>query len=246
MEQTLQRWRDWRAFFDARKDRPAPVLKRDHDYWRLPPSMARSLAVFQLGESGGGTVIEQARRSTLPGVSEDYVAALELFVAEEHRHAHVLASCVRGMGGSLLKTNWTDRLFVFGRRLMGLRLKVMVLLCAEVVGIVYYRTLAERLPPGHMRDLLLELVEDERSHLIFHCDFLASQARGAGARLAFRMGWSMLMWAAARVVLHDHRHALRDLHISRDSIRTRWSAEAERVVDHVLATPNEIAPRQQT
>lgn len=243
MEQTLQRWRDWRAFFNARKHRPTPWLKRDHDYWRLPPSLARSLAVFQLGESGGGTVVAQARRSTLPGVSDDYVAALDLFVAEEHRHAHVLASCVRGMGGPLLKTNWTNGFFVATRRLMGLRLKIVVLLCAEVVGIVYYRALAERLPPGHMRDLLLELAEDERSHLLFHGDFLTSQMRHPLTRLLFRLGWPVLTWAAARAVAHDHRHALRDLHIGRASILAQWAREAERIGEHILETPAPVAHR---
>lgn len=241
MAHASSRWRAWRAFFEHRADRTAPHLKRDHDYWRLPPSLARSLAVFQLGESGGGTVVEQARRTGLPGVDEDYVAALELFVAEEHRHAAMLASCVRGIGGELLTTNWTDRLFVFGRRLLGLRLKVAVLLCAEVVGIVYYRALAERLPPGHMRELLLELVADERSHLVFHCDFLNSQVRSGVDRLLFRCAWPVLIAVVGRVVLFDHRDVLRDLYITPRNVLRAWSRESERIVGHVLGAGREEA-----
>ena len=50
----------------------------------IPATLARSLAIFQLGESGGGTVVEQARRSRLPSAGEDYAEAVALFVAEEH------------------------------------------------------------------------------------------------------------------------------------------------------------------
>ena len=72
--------------------------------------MARSLAIFQLGESGGGTIIEQARCSSLPQIDEHYAIATDLFVKEENRHADVLALCVEKLGGDLISENWTARL----------------------------------------------------------------------------------------------------------------------------------------
>ena len=151
-------WKAWCRLFQSRRNRKLPRLEGGTDYADLPRSVARSLAIFQLGESGGGTIVEQARNSRLAGIDADYVDALAMFVDEEHRHANILAMCVRLMKGELIRENWTARLFVFGRRLIGLRLKVMVLLAAEVVGICYYSLIGDRLPPGPMRVWLRELV----------------------------------------------------------------------------------------
>ncbi len=226
-------WAHWRQRFEARADRELPALDTTADYSRLAASLPRSLAVFQLGESGGGTVIEQARDSKLASVDEDYAEAVRLFVAEEHRHANVLAMCVRLLGGELIRRNWTQRLFLFGRRLIGLRLKVLVLLAAEVVGICYYSSIAAKLPPGAVRRWLYELVEDERSHLEFHCLFLQAQVNSGWRRWLFVATWRSVMFAAAIVVMIDHRRTIRDLQLG---FRQTWqrgmafSQMAERLV----------------
>ena len=216
-------WKEWAEFFRARSERPLPPLEVDRDYSDLPESLAKSLAIFQLGESGGGTVIKQARRSRLPQLDCHYGDAVATFVEEEHRHANLLGMCVRLLGGEVIKANWTAKLFVIGRRLIGLRLKVLVLLAAEVVGLVYYEVLARSLPPCNLRDQLLDIVEDERSHLYFHCDFLRSQTDGRLRRWLFVATWRTVMFAAAAVVAFDHRHAIRDLGISTVAVLQRWS-----------------------
>lgn len=226
-------WHQWQRFFAGRSERPLPRLDAKADYAHLPPSLARSLAIFQLGESGGGTVVDQARSSALREIDERYADAMALFVAEEHRHANILAICVRMLGGSLIRKNWTAWLFIAGRRLIGLRLKVLVLLAAEVVGICYYHLLASRLPEGQIRDMLTELVDDERAHLYFHCAFLRSQADGAGRRLLFRTTWRLTMWAAAAVVMVDHRAAIRDLGLERRAIWARWMSYS-RLAEHLV------------
>ncbi len=217
-------WRKWQHFFEQRANRPLPPLASDTDYSSLPKSLARSLAVFQLGESGGGTVIEQARLSDLPGTNDHYAAAMALFVKEEHRHANVLAMCVRLLGGSLVRKNWTARMFVFARRLIGLRLKVLVLLAAEVVGICYYHLLASRLPSCHIQRWLRELVDEEKYHLFFHCDFLRSQICSAGQRRLFIVVWRSLMVVAAVTVIIDHRNAIRDMGLDVKTICGRWKS----------------------
>jgi len=227
------RWRVWREFFEQRRNRALPSLNPRVDYGMLPRSLARSLAVFQLGESGGGTIIEQARRSRLPEVDAEYTQAVEFFVEEEHRHANILAMCVRLMHGELIQTNWTARLFVLGRRLIGLRLKVLVLLAAEVVGICYYAAIAERIPPGRMQRWLLELVDDERAHLDFHCAFLKAHTHGAWKQRLFMVTWRTVIWAAAITVMIDHREMLRDLQIAPRALWRRWmniAAQAEALV----------------
>ncbi len=227
-------WKPFKNLFERRSDRPLPPLEADLDYTQLPRSLARSLAVFQLGESGGGTVVSQARASRLDAVDDEYVSALAHFVAEEHRHASMLAICVRLLGGDLIRTNWTAKLFVFGRRLIGLRLKILVLLAAEVVGLCYYRLIASRLPPCNLRDWLLEIAADEASHLEFHCAFFRSQVRGQVSRFAFRSMWWSLMTISEFVVLIDHRRALRDLYIDRSDVRAAWRSYRQIVVSAVL------------
>ena len=240
MDGRHQTWARWKAFFTARSERPAPkLLDDDPQLACVPDSVARSLAVFQLGESGGGTVIEQARNSSIGTIDGDYADAMALFVREEHRHAELLACCVRVLRGELIRTNWTAKLFVFGRRLIGLRLKVMVLLAAEVVGICYYHMIASRLPDSAMKDLLKEIVEDEKAHLKFHCCFLRSQAHSVVRRALFTCSWRALMFAAAVVVLVDHRAAICDLRISPRDVWHRWmvySRTAENLIirDHTL------------
>jgi hypothetical protein len=240
MDTHVADWRYWHEFFTKRKHRPLPQLPAAAQYRSLPVSLAKSLAIFQLGESGGGTVVEQARRSRLPGANADYAAAMGLFVAEEHRHAEILAMCVRLLGGNLIRKNWTASLFVAGRRLLGLRLKVIVLLAAEVVGICYYHLLASRLHEGDIKDWLDELVVDEQAHLHFHCEFLRSQTQARWRRWVFLCAWRSTMLAAAIVVMVDHRRALEDMGIDRLTVWGRWqswSQKAERlVVDSCGAT----------
>ncbi len=217
---TTDKWRDWRAFFAARSTRALPELDLTTDYTDLPDSIAESLAIFQLGESGGGTVIGQAHDT----VGADYGEAMRLFVAEEHRHANMLAMCVRMLAGSLKSSNWTAKLFVFGRRLMGLRLKVLVLLAAEVVGICYYMAVAAKLADSSLKSWLLQIVDDERAHLEFHCAFLRDQASTPWRRLVFTWTWRAVMHAAALVVMLDHRRTIRDLDLGYRTTWERWMA----------------------
>jgi len=226
-------WQDWRTLFERRSTRPLPVPDNLSVYSNLPESLAKSLAIFQLGESGGGTIIKQARGSSLPQIDANYAEAMALFVREENRHADILALCVHELGGELIRKNWTAKLFVAARRLIGIRLKVLVLLAAEVVGICYYYVLASRLPNSQMKHWLTELVADEQSHLDFHCCFLRSQADRTWKRWLFILVWRTTIWLAAIAVLFDHRAAIKDLGISKKTFWRRWmtySQLAERLV----------------
>ena len=220
-------WRAWTEFFEARQSRELPALDLHTDYTEIPSSVAESLAVFQLGESGGGTVIDQARTSALFCAGPGYAEAVRLFVAEEHRHANLLAMCVRMLGGTLKSSNWTARLFVAGRRLMGLRLKILVLLVAEVVGICFYRAIAARLQSSPLQSWLLEIVDDERAHLEFHCAFLRRQANTAWKRRVFVFAWRSILHAAAIVVMIDHRRTIVDLDLGFRTTWERWMAIGE-------------------
>lgn len=232
-------WGRWVEFFSARADRALPELTAESLTEVMPASVARSLAIFQLGESGGGTIIKQARSSQIEEINDAYADAMALFVREENRHADILAICVRRLGGELIRENWTAKLFVWSRRLIGLRLKVIVLLAAEVVGICYYRLLASRMPPCDIKSWLAQLVDDEKSHLQFHCQFLRSQASTPIRRWLFIITWRLTMLAAAIVVILDHRAAIRDIDLDYATIWDRWwhyANCAERLVCHSTVT----------
>ncbi len=233
-------WQRWHSYFADRSAVPLPKLDVRSDYSALPASLAASLAVFQLGESGGGTIADQARASKLPGIDSAYAEAMASFVAEEHRHANILAMCVRMLGGELLTRQWTARLFVSIRRMMGLRFKVLVLLIAEIVGICYYHLIASRLPASPLQNWLFKIVADERSHLEFHCDFLRTQIAGRWRRRAFVVAWRALSSVAAMIVWFDHRGALRDLGIGTGTLRQRWLAYSTLAEQLVVSPP---APR---
>jgi hypothetical protein len=209
------RWSDWRRHFEMNRQRPLPEgLERAEEVpeaWR--PALAASLATFQLGEAGEGRVAHEIDRAKVPGIDADYRAALKLFVAEEGRHARILGLMVRGLGGKLLARNWTERLFVFGRRLLGLRLKMLVLLAAEVVGGSFYGVLASRLPEGGLRRALEQICEDEQHHLDFHGEFFARQGWGVPMRAVWQAAWWSIALAAMSVVLVDHRRTLRTMGI---------------------------------
>jgi len=240
----LQPWPQWQQFFEARKERPLPMIDANGWNLQLPPSVARSLAVFQLGESGGGTVVAQVRRSSFGQAHPAYASSMELFVREEHRHAEILAMCVHALGGQLIHSNWTDRLFVMTRRAMGVRLKVLVLLAAEVVGLSYYRLIAQSLPPSQLRSLLEELCADEQAHLQFHCDFFRSQTPGAIRKLVFSVLWYSVTGLALMAVYIDHRRVLSDMCVPRKELLMRWKAHVELAIELVVCPAN-AEPRLQ-
>ena len=232
-------WRRWAILFSARRQRPLPVMLDDQSHHPWSAALARSLAIFQLGESGGGTVILQARRSPLHGIDPAYCKSVEWFVDEEHRHADILAGCVTALGGQCIQHNWTAKLFVFGRRLLGLRLKVLILLAAEVVGICYYKLLAMRLPAGQIREALDELATDEEAHLKFHSDFLRLYFQGILPGLVFSLVWRVITYAAAIVVLIDHRQALNKMDIPLKLVWQRWMFLVDETQKQITASrPN--------
>ncbi|PJZ64989.1 hypothetical protein CH371_15935 [Leptospira wolffii] len=215
-------WKKWAEHFRKNAERPLPEIQEQVIGFipqkRLP--VARSLAIFRLGESGEGRIAKDIDRVRIYGVDEDYREALKLFVKEEGRHARILGECVRALRGEYIDSNWTEKLFHFGRRLLGIRMKLLVLLVAEVVGICFYKKIAEKIPYGSVKWALQHIAEDEEKHLAFHSRFFRIRLRNPLSRLVFRICWRVLSLAACVSVLLDHRKTFRALGISHsDSIR---------------------------
>jgi hypothetical protein len=193
----------WRAHFESNRTRPLPRVSAPSLLEAQRAALASSLARFQLGETGEGRIAAQIDQVQLPHVDADYRACLKLFIAEEGRHARVLALMVKALGGRLLERSWTHRLFVVARRLVGVRFKLLVMLVAEVIAIAFYGLLARALPSGEMAAALEQIRADERAHFDFHCDFFRGQPRG------FRWVWWPLAILSTLTVLVDHAATLR-------------------------------------
>src|SRR5882757_8912105 len=203
----------WLAYFERnRLHRPEPDWHRPTPFpGQVTAPLARSLAHFQLGESGEGTtLLTEARRTWADDA--DYVAALRLFVAEEQEHARLLEHLVGRFGGTLVTTHWTHRCFQTVRRALGVRFEIQTLLVAEIIGTAYYRLLRST-GDTVLRQVCELMLRDETPHLRFHADRLAvSQLRWSRARRALWTAQFRLLFRAAVIAAWvDHRRALRAL-----------------------------------
>jgi len=198
--------------------------------------LAGSLARFQIGETGEGRIVRELAASGLPGLDHDHGRAFALLIKEEGRHARILALAVRALGGRLLATTWTKRTFELVRRLLGVRLEVLVLLCAEVVGIAFYSLLAARLAGSALGAALAQIAGDERAHREFHRDFFRRQAPPGPRRWLFEATFAAGCQVALLVVLCDHRRTLRALGIPLGA-SARWMVALARETGQLDAPP---------
>lgn len=216
-------WSSWRTYYEANKLRPAPEVGETSELVDAESrrALARSLAIFQLGEAGEGRIAHEIDRAGLRSIDEDYRVALRHWVREEGRHGRILGTAVRALGGKEETKNWTNDLLVFGRRLLGVRLKLLVILTAEVVGVTFYGLIAAALASGQLRAALEHIVAEEEAHLRFHTRFFRAESSGVLRRWAFLIAWWCVGLSACAVVSLDHRRTLDRLGISK-----LWAARA--------------------
>lgn len=215
-------WSAWLAHFERQRRRPLPQVD---GALAVPPATRRaitdSLARFQLGETGEGRIVREIERFHAPGIDGVYRRALELFVREEGRHAHVLRNALIALGARVLERDWTSNAFKHVRRLCGVRFKMLVLFTAEIVAVAAYGALSRHLPPSSLRDALAQLHDDELHHIAFHGAFFGRIYTSAAARRVFTLALMALVTAALLVVLIDHRHTWRALGVSRAELFER-------------------------
>ena len=198
----------WLDYFEGRHGREldAPF---EAPFERTPGRMAvaRSVARFELGESGDG---ERIRRLAAETGDAAYARAIELFVAEENQHARWLGILRERFGGERLESHWSDSAFVILRHLGGLRREICVLLTAEVIALTYYRVLPLAYDDPVLRAACQRIVRDERGHVAFHRATLHHEfaAMPAPTRTAAVLAWRAFVAATATVVAWDHREVL--------------------------------------
>src|SRR5262249_26638325 len=162
---------------------------------------------FQLGErSEGETLLRAARGFAAAHQLPSLVRITELLIREEARHAQLLGEFMRDHRLRARRSDWTDTVFRCVRRLAGLELYLHVLVCAELIGNVYYRALEAATGCQRLKVLCRTLVADELAHVGFASQLLLGlRARRTPvvctlARLAHRM----LFVVAAGIVWLTH------------------------------------------
>lgn len=186
------------------------------DEVRVP--LARSLAIFQLGETGEGSALLKFARSRRddPGLT-GYEEALRLFVDEENRHAEMLKSMVMRVDGTLLEKQWSDGVFRKVRKLVNLEFELQTLLTAELIAEGYYELLRRKVDDQPIRRACARIVKDEVGHTGFHAEFFGYRKREWSGPVCWlwKVGLSILTETAWRVVWLDHRSCFRVLGIQR-------------------------------
>ena len=178
---------------------PEPALRRP---------LIRSLQRFQVGESGAGKHLSKLA-ATLN--NSDYNEAIALFVAEEQRHAALMAEALRRLDAPLLRFHWSDAVFVLLRRMAGLREELLVLLVPEMIAQRYFRGLHDGTADPALRAMFAQMGHDEVGHVAFHQSTLAGMFHESGllCRVLHRIAWRVLFRAACLVLMFDHWSALR-------------------------------------
>lgn len=206
----------WLAYFEAnsRPDCAPGQSLRAEVPEALQPGLAVSLGRFQLGESAGGKIHEEMPTHPDPALDPATRRSVQLYIEEEWRHARELGLVVRALGGRLQTAHWTNGAFTACRRLLGLRTKMLTLAIAEVIGIVYYRALADGVGSRALAVSLRRIAAEEGRHLDFQAAFfervvaLAPRFSRAPYRWLLRAQMFAILSAALLVLWLDHRGVL--------------------------------------
>ncbi len=203
--------------------------------------LAESLAVFQLGETGGGTRLRRFVKKTVaeePSMhSNGYERAIDLFLAEENDHARLLARMVGYLGGELRRKYWANGLFRSVRTAMGLEFNLQVLLTAELIAEAYYGLLHRHVPDPVIASVCGRIVSDEVGHIGFHRTFFAWRHRG-------RLPWATALWSAQLQALYvvaetlvwrEHVTCLRAFGVGQKSFQHRARGVVRRFLGGVTA-----------
>lgn len=137
-------------------------------------AVARSIQIFQLGESGEGRHFLKCAKLEAERTGDwMYLRALRMFLNEEHRHAAYLDEILAASHIPKLQRNWTDCLFRWLRHRAGLEVTIMVLLTAELIAQVYYQALRDATANRRLGQICRIVLRDEVPHVRFQSERLA-------------------------------------------------------------------------
>jgi hypothetical protein len=206
--------RIWLNHFEyhAQHPRRVPSGLSDHLTAEEQRLIASSIATFQLGEqSEGATLLRAAERFARAHAMPSLARVVELLIREEQRHAALLREFMLNHGIALKSRDWTDGVFRGVRRLAGLELYLHVLICAELIGKVYYRALEAATGCQPLKALCRILICEELAHVGFESQLLLALRAGhpAPVRTLMRVVHRAFFGGTASVVWLTHRSVLR-------------------------------------
>jgi hypothetical protein len=206
--------RIWLNHFEyhAQHARRVPSGLADHLSAEERRCIAASIATFQLGEqSAGATLLRAAEHFARAHRMPSLVRIVELLIREEHGHAALLRAFMEDHRIAPKYSDWTDRAFRAARRLAGLELYLHVLICAELIGKVYYRALEAATGCQRLKVLCRFLVCEELAHIGLEAQLLLTlrAQRPAALRALMRLAHRTFFAGTACVVWLTHRPVLR-------------------------------------
>ncbi|HTX05373.1 MAG TPA: hypothetical protein VMD06_06060 [Steroidobacteraceae bacterium] len=174
--------------------------------------IARSIAVFQLGEqSDGSGLLRAAYRFALAHGDQLLPRITELFIREEQRHARLLREFMEEHGIRAKCHHWTDGIFRRLRRLAGFELYLHVLITAELIGNVYYRALEAATACQRLKTICRTLLADELAHVGYESELILElrSRRPPALRTLIRLLHRAFFCGAACAVWISHHRVLR-------------------------------------
>lgn len=184
-----------------------------------------SIREFQLGESSEGRNLSQFAREYSQRIADPfYYESIKLFIREEQKHAQALGRFMDREGIARAKSSFVDSVFRQLRRYAGLEVSITVLLMAEIISLVYYRSLWAATGSPWLKRICRELLRDERAHLEFHCQRLAliRQGRWKAGLLGVHLTQAMLLTGTCVAVWFNHWEVLKVRHSPLSFWRFVW------------------------
>ena len=179
--------------------------------------LVRSLGIFQLGESGGGTRLMRYVRQVVNGERlRGYEDAVGFFIAEEQYHSDLLGRVVDYLGGERLQKQWSNSIFRWLRNHFGVEFNIQILLIAELIAEAYFGLFYRRCTDATLRACCHKILSDEMRHIDFHAEFLRErfEEKPAMWRTLWRAQFRVFNLAACALVAWDHRGCFRALGLS--------------------------------
>jgi len=212
MSRTNQEWVDYFRWNGTVAMRIPWHLGADlHDDERA--LIARSIAIFQLGESGEGRhLFQYARAWAQRSGDEFYCEAARLHIAEEGRHSAVLRRFMNLNDIGALKAGSSNAIFKTLRNALGsLEISIAVLVSAELIAKVYYPALHMATQSEVLRALCDQIHREEIAHVEFQTEQLArlrlerSDFLSGATRFLHRLLYYPTVWT----VWMSHRRVLK-------------------------------------
>ncbi len=203
-------WKNWFKYFKKNSDYK---ILEEYDTSKLTSKekfgLKKSLAIFQIGETGEGRIAKEIDEFHSKYINNNYKEALKLFVKEEGRHARILSNMIRSLEGKNLEFNFTEKLFKIGRRILGVKLKLLVLLVAETISVEFYKFYAKKLPLSGLRASLIRIIKEEEKHLDFHSEFFKYILKNQFEKFLFSFIFLFVSIIAYLMVVKDHYQYLK-------------------------------------